>query len=218
MFCFSFLGGHTSVCLVWWLATAGWSARAWEASPFCQRMCAWVGEHFNIQAISGLPRLLFPAPPSCISVLVRDVGGELGPLCPSLPGHAASQSVGVVGTVYPVLPLFFLFPHLLVKFVANPLIFHSPQTPLWCQARELCGFSICFLPTVFISLVTLLGVSRCPWLQTRCVLSGISPAAFHSQPHPGRTAVPASCVQGDVNNSRIGCSLLLSYLSNISFS
>ena len=113
---------------------------------------------------------------------------------------------------------FFLFPHLLVKFVANPLIFHSPQTPLWPQARELCGFSICFLPTVFISLVTLLGVSRCPWLQTRCVLSGISPAAFHSQPHPGRTTVPASCVQGDVNNSRIGCSLLLSCLSNISFS
>nr|XP_058895326.1 DNA polymerase iota isoform X9 [Kogia breviceps] len=107
---------------------------------------------------------------------------------------------------------------LLVKFMAGPLIFHSPQPQLQPQAQELCDF-LCFLPSLFIFLATLLGVGFCPLPHIRSVLSGSKASGFHSQPHPGKTTIQtALCKWGYKQLQPIKLPSPLHYLSSSSFS
>lgn len=153
--------------------------------------------------ISSLPGLLFSARPSCISVVCllpfqSEICAERGP---SLPFPSCSCILPASWDCEGCLSspsLVFSFPDLLVKFLVGSLMFHSPQPQLQHHARELCDFSICFLPNLFIFLATLLGMNFCPLPQIRSVLSGSKAAGFHSQPHPGRTMYQLSCVKGDV--------------------
>lgn len=110
------------------------------------------------------------------------------------------------------------FPDLLVKFMAGPLIFHSSQPQLPPQAQELCDF-LCFLPSLFIFLGTLLGVGFCPLPQIRSVLSGSKASSFHGQPHPGKTTIQtALCKWGYKQLQPIRLLSPLHYLSSSSFS
>lgn len=199
MFYFSFLGGYTSVCLVWWLAIAGSNDRAWEASPFYQPMCAWVGEHWNIQAISGLPWLSFPARPSCISVLVRDVCGELGPVCPSSLGVLPPSHLGSWGqftrSFYGCLRFHITWLNLwLIQWSFTPLNDHCGLRLESCVIYPFVSSQPC---SFHWSLGWGWAFARPPApLQTGRVLSGVSPAAFHSQPRPAGTPAPAElCVE-----------------------